>query len=826
MTLKNCIDTAVAGGEMDPGKAARAKALFDEIEATYRGRMNHGEAARQAGEATVAAVKREAAEAKRVKLLQIRALAEAEFNLRGYRNSKGESDLGAALQALFDRDEYARYANVEARRKAVRGRLHARMDEVLHRHKRDLLGRTGNRAGLDNMVRAAFGDVVNDPAARELADAWNAAAEFARLRFNAAGGAIPKRADWGLPQTHDSLAVRKAGYQEWRDFIAPKLAPERMADELTGLAHTPQSLELALRAVFETIATDGWSKLRPGQQGARRLASRRADHRFLAFRGADDWLAYNARFGAGDPFSTMMAHLDGMARDIARLEILGPNDHLTVAALKDTVMRAAAFADARAGTNVATESASRALDTADKLYAHITGAANVPIGGAIPRGFAALRSLLSSAYLGSAAISSLTDLNTMRIAAQMNGLPQARTIARHLKLLNPAAVEDRKLAVRLGLIAEHWSGIALGQARYVDEFNAPAWAARISDAVLRVSGLSPWTQAGRWAFGMEFMGTLADNAGRDFAALDPVLRKALGRYGIGAGDWDLIRKSPLHEHGGAAFLRPDDVAARTDLPSGLADRLGTRLLEMIQSETEFAVPSASLRARVALVSDVQPGTLVGELLRSTAMFKNFAVTMVYTHVMRAAAERDWSRTGAHLVGLAISATLFGALALQLKDIAKGRDPRPMGDPAFWGAALMQGGGMGILGDFLYGGLSRAGGGLAETIAGPVVGFLNEARNLTVGNLAAVAAGKDANFGYDLTQFLRHNTPGSSIWYARLAFERLVIDQLQLMIDPDAHERMRAIERRARREMGQGYWWRPGEAAPARAPQLNTAWGGR
>ena len=54
--------------------------------------------------------------------------------------------------------------------------------------------------------------------------------------------------------------------------------------------------------------------------------------------------------------------------------------------------------------------------------------------------------------------------------------------------------------------------------------------------------------------------------------------------------------------------------------------------------------------------------------------------------------------------------LLGGLAVQLKEIAKGNDPRPMDSAEFWLAAVMQGGGLGIFGDFFSASTSRTGAG--------------------------------------------------------------------------------------------------------------------
>ena len=64
--------------------------------------------------------------------------------------------------------------------------------------------------------------------------------------------------------------------------------------------------------------------------------------------------------------------------------------------------------------------------------------------------------------------------------------------------------------------------------------------------------------------------------------------------------------------------------------------------------------------------------------------------------------------------------------MTMKDIAKGWEPRkPQDDFASWSkiiaASLTQGGGAGILGDFLFGEANRFGGGAAATAMGPGLG---------------------------------------------------------------------------------------------------------
>lgn len=508
-----------------------------------------------------------------------------------------------------------------------------------------------------------------------------------------------------------------------------------------------------------------------------------------------------------------------MSRDIAFMERLGPNPMATKNFIKQTLQKSAAGDDKAEG---AARSASKKID---ELYNIIQGTHNTPVNRFWATTLAGTRQLLQSAQLGAAAISAITDVNFNRIARRMNGLPQVGTLAQYLKLLSPLSAEEKgRLAIRLGLTAEGWSTLAAAQMRYVGDISGPEITRRVADFVMRASLLSPMTQAGRWAFGMEFLGTLADNVGKTFDELDQPFRKAMERYNINAGRWDVIRQTELYDYKGAKFLRAEDIEFRTDIDPRLARELATDIMRMVETETNFAVPSTSIRGRAALTGDVPPGTIAGELVRSFAMYKNFGVTLVNTHIMRGAGQQGVKGKGRYYADLVISTTLMGALALQLKEMAKGRDPRPMEGPEFWGAAFMQGGGLGIYGDFLFSDLNRFDRGLSETIAGPVVGFANDVRKLTIGNIIEAAQGEDTKIASEMISFAQRYTPGASLWYARLGLERMLFDQMKLWADPKAKQKMRNTKRKYAREYGQDYWWSPGKMQPTRGPDVGKMFG--
>lgn len=811
MTIERCIPGLIAEHKITAKQGAKAQETYGRH---YRRLLNDGlgeaDASARASQATVDEMGYEAAQKKRQTMLQLTAQQRI---LRDMARLEAEGiDRYTAATKVLAKGAGREILNVEAQHQVLVSRVHTRIEGVLSEHSRNLIGETRNKSGLDDVVRERFGQDTGSRSAKELAGAVDEGMELLRQRWNAAGGSIPKRLDWGLPTNHDVLKIRAVDYDVWRDFTLTELAPSRMIDDRTGGPFTSETLELALRDVYETLSTDGWNKVTEGAPGGSSIANRRQDHRFLVFKDGDAWLRYQERFGSGNAFDTMMGHIEGMARETALMEVMGPNPAATLEWLKDVVKKRAA--QDRSAVGDVFDKARVAANSMDNLYGIATGSLNSPVSATWARRMGGVRSFLTSALLGSASLAAITDVGFQAVTRGFNGLPITGALTGYVKLLNPLAAEDRKIAIRLGLIGEEASKMAASMMRFVDGSHGPEVMRRLSDAVMRVSGLSVWTQVGRWAFGMETLGHLADVRGQTWGELDPALSGMMARYGIGEPDWNAIRSTPVYEpKPGAEFLRPDDVADQA---------LGDKMLRMVLTETDYAVPTTTARSRAFLSGGAQPGTFVGEVMRSAGLFKSFGVSMLMTHGARTLAEKGWNRAK-YFVALTGTTTLLGALVVQLQEVSKGKDMKDMSTWQFWGKALAQGGGWGIFGDFLTSSESRFGGGLVETMAGPVVGMAADLKRSaeTLGRDALDPA-KDANFGKEGIKLLKRYMPGGSLWYARLAYERLLLDWLGEQIDPDFADSAARMEDRALREEGQEFYWRPGDPAPERAPEMAEA----
>jgi hypothetical protein len=264
---------------------------------------------------------------------------------------------------------------------------------------------------------------------------------------------------------------------------------------------------------------------------------------------------------------------------------------------------------------------------------------------------------------------------------------------------------------------------------------------------------------------------------------------------------------------------------QTAVPRVEAEGLALRLQMAIQEQLEFAIPTANLEGRAMLQGQTAPGSFGGELLRSSASYKSFAMSLMLGQFRRyAALPTPWDKAK-YATKMSVMMLSMGALAVQLKELAKGNDPRPMNEGKFVMAALFQGGGLGIFGDFFASETNRVGGGIGATLAGPVAGAIGDALGPVASNVTRAVNGQETLIGRDVANTVQRYTPFfSSAWYARTAYSRLVVDELASFLDPEAD----MIQRRRIKRLASAYGTQPfipprGSGDSLRAPDLSNAW---
>ena len=209
------------------------------------------------------------------------------------------------------------------------------------------------------------------------------------------------------------------------------------------------------------------------------------------------------------------------------------------------------------------------------------------------------------------------------------------------------------------------------------------------------------------------------------------------------------------------------------------------------------------------------------MLHSFSMYKNFPVSFVSIYGRLGIASPSAKGRLSFYAGLGVGMTAVGALGVQMREVSKGRDPMPMDDPRFWGKSLMAGGAMSIWGDFLFAGVGRYGDGPEDIVGGPMAGFLGDTTNLVFGDaFRFIQDGDDFDFQLpeNAVKWAKRYTPGTSVWWSRLALERQVWDRLEELADPKAYRKQQKRMRRQKKEFGNDHWWPAGDRSPDRPPQ--------
>ena len=685
----------------------------------------------------------------------------------------------------------SRYGNAEKAAEYYRGVLHSRLADMLEKMRTKGFGFLNEDANLMKFVRAVYGETTDDAAINQFAKEWLETVELSRRMKNRAGASINKNERFLMPQNHDARAISKVGLDEWKTKIRPMLDRTMMLDD-NGKMLDDQQLEELLDYSYESITTHGLNKVKDltVPKIGRKLSRRGSERRILYFKDADSWAAYQKDFGKGDLLSTLTDWIDSQAHDTALLEIMGPNPNVTYRALMG-------MAEKR-GVGI------KGRRMIEAVFNVVSGKTNSGELTTLADAAQTFRNVTTAAFLGKAFLSAISDVGFQVITARYNSLSSVRTLGRQLKLMDPTSTADQKAAVRIGLIAEAWTGVSHAANRFADTYGTGK-SAKVAEGVMRASLLKPWTDAGRKAFGMEFAGVLADNFGKRFQDLDSGLQRAMETYGITPSDWNTFRKTDKFVHEGAEF-------------ADFTQNGGKKFHQMVMSETDYAVPTPDATVRAITTGGLERGTIAGEAWRSAFQIKSFPITIATTHFYRAAYQATAAEKAQYFASIMIATTVMGGIALQAKDIAAGRDPRPMDNKDFFLAAVQQGGGLGLLGDFMYSDYNRFGGTLSKTLVGPAGDFLDTAAGLTLGNVQEFMRGETTNIESELIEVAEKYTP--STWQIHL-FKQALFNQLEMMADPKAEKKYRALMKRRRTEYNQDYWWRPNEPLPRRAPDFEN-----
>lgn len=632
--------------------------------------------------------------------------------------------------------------------------------------------------------------------------------KIAVSRENRAGAWIRPLDGYIVRQSHDMNRIRRAGFEQWKEFIAGRLDTEKTFDGADP--------EKFLQGAYDGVISGRHLKANAGDEndlkfvfkGPGNLAKRVSEHRILHFRDADAWFDYNERFGRGDLMTAFTGDLERAARNTALMETWGTNPRAMFGRVLDELK------DKHRGDIKALGRLNRRA--LENQFREVTGEVNIPIdpSGALVGGM--VRALQNATKLGGATLSALADLpfKASELRFQGRGLGQSYNAALFSALEGMTPGDRRITAELIGVGLDGQIGDL--SARFSARDELPGTVSKIQRIFFKLNLLTPWTDANKRGIGLLMARDLGMQKAVAFDKLNPRLQSLLPQYDIDAARWDVLRGAVRKEADGREYMMPDAIRdipdeRLTSLIDGratarrlqvLRDELETSLRSYYTDRAEFAVPTPGAREFATLRQGIRPGTVVGEAVRFMMQFKAFPTTVITKALGRelfgrgARSYRNAIFKGqGDLWGVAniiVGTTIMGYVAQSAKQIAKGRTPRDPDSQATWTAAMLQGGGLGIYGDFLLGEFNRFGRTALETAAGPALGDLADVAQI----LARIRVGDDT--AAQSLRVLKSNLPGANLFYTQAALDYLIFYNLQESINPGY---LRRTERRIEKETG-------------------------
>lgn len=670
--------------------------------------------------------------------------------------------------------------------------------------------------------------VSGSPEALKAAQILHKYMDLARITQNKHGAFIEELRGYIAYQMHQPEALRKAGFAKWRaDLSRFGLDVARTF----GADFDPANLDEALQGIYDTLLSGKMSDDMPigpevdksqGVNVAKKVSHRRVVH----FLDATGWGGYNAEYGHGSMLDAVLWTLERGAKTAALMERLGPNPRETFEALRNELIILN-----KGNPDVVQALRSPALD---RLMDAADGAIDQVDSPMFAAAGSIVRTIETQASLGGMVLSALTDLPTQAMRLTYNGKNFFQALGEQI---GGFVGGDRAKADHLafgvqGLISDVAS-------RFHGNDSMVGWFGKMNQIFFKANLGHWWDQRRYRAFIASLGSELYGHRVTHWEGLPDDVRGTLATYGFDTDTWDVVRahgqlSHPSGDggviHGEAMRHVPADalkplLQGRKATPGAL-DRMRDKLERMVRSyyadQLAWATLQPGVREKALTTMGQKRGTALGELARSFFLFKGYPLQF-WQRVIGQFTQEDQhlailrglgampKSEAVKLAQLIASTTALGYVAFTLKDIAKGRTPRDPTEARTWGAAFMQGGGLGIYGDFLFGQTNRYGQSFLGSIGGPVAGDVDALYRI-YNTLIHAPGSKNPdkeieNLGDLLFKFGKENTPFANIFYARAALDYLILYRIQEWMNPGS---LRRMERRVKEQNGNEFILPPSE----------------
>lgn len=675
-----------------------------------------------------------------------------------------------------------------------------------------------------------------DPRIKKLGEVMEEYSEMVRTKLNDRGANIGKLWGYMVRQSHDPFTVRNAAdvlnlkniepdpnlknkkdinynknYTAWKNFVMEKLDKERT---FAGVDDIDEFMDFVYNSIVRNqyVKSDG-SAFTYGASVTKDVAREVSSKfkRVLHFKSADDWFAYNDKFGAGNLREAMFSGLQTAGRNIGIMDVLGTKPQQAFDQIRKTV-GAKLIKDKRSTESLKSDSKFQ------KFFNVVDGSIFSIDNFALAKYSAISRTIASLAKLGGATISAAADIGLYASELRYQGRSffggMFEAVSNLAKIKNKKKAKD--IAESLGFIADNTIYDIAGRYQ-VGDVQSKGWT-RLQRTFFKLNLLSWWTNTLKEGVMLSQANFLAKQKNISFDKLNPRIKGLFEQYNIDSTKWDVIRKRTIvNSDDGKEFINIADLDKMSDAEvkavTGIdnltkrqikieRDKFKSSVSGILLDRSTFAVIEPDARGKAWLTGGRMAGTGVGEALRFFSQFKAFPFAIVQKTLSREISflrQKGFANKARGITGLGsifLTSALMGYLSMTIKDLIKGKSPRDPTKIKTFNSAIMQGGGLGIYGDVLFQ-ETRQGSEIGGSLLGPVpltaFDILQSFKYLKdgKGDLAARSAHKA------VTQ----NIPFLNLFYIKTAFDYIIGYQMMETLSPGVLER---IENRMERDYGQEF----------------------
>jgi hypothetical protein len=794
---------------------------------------------------------RDVIDARRQKLDVLRNTAKRTTIMNDIAKNGGIKNAAETIRSLLHGSNKLGRLSIESSWHGLSNQWQAVLDNDLFKKGLKEIAYSGN---LDKDVSVAWWnlsmgkDAGQGPAA-DIARSYMKTLDYMRDRINESGGRIGDAKGYVTTTRHDPVKMRAAAgpgktadeaFKAWWDFSQPKMS-ERMFQGAT------EGKEAIARQIYDSLVTGvhmtaggpAESGYMPKDyQGTVNVNKQVSEHRTILWKDGESWNNYMKEFGA-DPtlHSSVMMSLDRGARAMSLMDKLGTNP----AANLNMIIRK--IQETYRGQIDDVKDFQNKIQDLQNVMGRLDGSLNIPANMGMASAGAAARSFEGMTMLGGVGITHFASIfPTVTSELAHHGINRLESIGNMMRALVTGAGDAgrREIMADLGAYSD---GIMRHMQNLGGDDSIPGRISNIMGRFMDMTGLHFLFD--RTKAGVRDM--LAHNLGRnldkDWKDLDPHLANMLDKYRITPDEWGMMQKvDNLPSDNGRTYLTPS-AAKRVDgqtvedtlrengvitpetsqedvykAVDKFRNDLSDKLLSYYSDGAAHAVVTPGVRERALLLGSTRPGTGAGELMRFIMQFKMWPVAAMHQILEReifmslSGKEAAWNI--GKLVAIGVPA---GYLRMFINDEITGHPARDPTDPRTLLAAAAQSGGLGIMGDFLFGEASRMGASPIATAGGPVISDVDSLWKIFNG-------WKEGKAGWgDLAHFAVRHIPFANLVYLKGALDYLLWYHLYEAANPGWWERS---NRRLLKEQGRtmtGYT--PGAGVPWGVPGAYLSAGG-